>query len=174
MEDNANNETGFKIDRATSSDFTQNLVTTTVGTGVTSYAYTGLSASTTYYYRVRATNSAGDSANTTAVSATTFGTASQGPEVVGVHVGGSAWTSVSLAGGYSIPVGSGAQLLPLPWEGINQIQVTFNENVTVNQSDLLLTGVNVPSYNVAAARSATIRPPSPPPGPCRSRSETTS
>ncbi len=39
----------------------------------------------------------------------------------------------------------------MPWSGINQIKVTFNENVTVDQSDLLLTGVNVPSYNVAGS-----------------------
>ncbi len=37
----------------------------------------------------------------------------------------------------------------MPWSGINRIKVTFNESVTVNQSDLLLTGINVPSYNVA-------------------------
>ena len=36
------------------------------------------------------------------------------------------------AGGYSIPVGSGAQLLPLPWTNIDEIKVTFNENVTVD------------------------------------------
>ena len=32
---------------------------------------------------------------------------------------------------------------------INQIKVTFNTNVAVAQSDLLLTGVNVSSYNVS-------------------------
>ena len=75
--------------------------------------------------------------------------ANAGPEVEAIRVGGSSWTSGSLTGGYLIPVGSGAQLLPLPWSTINQISVTFNENVTVDQSDLLLTGVNVLSYNVA-------------------------
>ena len=71
------------------------------------------------------------------------------PQVVGVSVSGSAWTSSSLVGGYSIPVGGGAQLFPLPAANINQIEVTFNENVIVDQSDLLLTGVNVPSYDVS-------------------------
>ena len=61
---NANNQTGFQIDQATSSDFTQNLTTVTVGANVTTYSATGLSAGTTYYYRVRATNANGDSANT--------------------------------------------------------------------------------------------------------------
>ncbi len=71
------------------------------------------------------------------------------PEVVNVSVSGSTWTSSSLAGGYSIPVGCGAQLLVLPAANIDQIKVTFSENVIVDPSDLLLTGVNTPSYNVS-------------------------
>ena len=43
----------------------------TVGANVTTYNDTGLSTSTTYYYRVRATNAMGDSANTSTASATT-------------------------------------------------------------------------------------------------------
>ncbi len=68
---NAINQTGFEIDQATSSDFTQNLTTATVGANVTSYNATGLSNHTTYYYRVRAINTVGDSANTSTASATT-------------------------------------------------------------------------------------------------------
>jgi phosphodiesterase/alkaline phosphatase D-like protein len=69
--DNSNNETGFKIDQATDSGFTQNLTTVTVGANVTTYSATGLSTNTTYYYRVRSTNTLGDSANTSTASATT-------------------------------------------------------------------------------------------------------
>ena len=72
---NATNQTGFQIDQATSSNFTQNLTTVTVGTNVTTYAATGLSLGTTYYYQVRATNSAGNSANSSPASATTETTA---------------------------------------------------------------------------------------------------
>jgi Fibronectin type III domain/FlgD Ig-like domain len=71
--DNSNNETGFKIDQATTSDFLTNLTSVTVGANVTSYTATGISAGTTYYYRVRATNAVGDSANTATVSASTAG-----------------------------------------------------------------------------------------------------
>jgi uncharacterized repeat protein (TIGR01451 family) len=81
------------------------------------------------------------------------------PRVVNVVVGSDAWSSSFLsylaaqnpsnAGGYSIPVGSGAQLLPLPWTNIDEIKVTFNENVIVAQADMMLVGVNTPSYNVA-------------------------
>jgi mono/diheme cytochrome c family protein len=59
--DNSNNETGFKVQRATDSGFTTGLTTLTVGANLTSYSNTGLTASTTYYYRVLATNTAGDS-----------------------------------------------------------------------------------------------------------------
>ena len=54
--DNSNNETGFKIDQATSSRLHPGLTTVTVGANVTTYNATGLSSGTTYYYRVRATN----------------------------------------------------------------------------------------------------------------------
>ena len=51
----------------------------TVGANVTTYSATGLSANTTYYYRVRATNAAGDSANTSTASATTQDTIPAAP-----------------------------------------------------------------------------------------------
>ena len=69
-EDRSNNEDGFKIERAT-----RNLSYTqigTVGAGATSYPSIGLSNNTTYYYRVRAYNTAGNSAYSNAVSAKTF------------------------------------------------------------------------------------------------------
>ena len=57
--DNSNNETGFKVERAPGG--TTNFVEiTTVGSNVMSHQNTGLSASTSYSYRVRAYNSAGD------------------------------------------------------------------------------------------------------------------
>ncbi|HEV7298275.1 MAG TPA: PA14 domain-containing protein [Tepidisphaeraceae bacterium] len=68
--DNSGNETGFIIERSTSSSFASPTAIT-VGANVTSYANTGLSAATPYYYRVRATNAAGSSANSAMASATT-------------------------------------------------------------------------------------------------------
>ena len=58
--DNSNNETGFKIERKTSSGNYSQI--TTVSANTTSYTNTGLSSNTLYYYRVRAYNSAGNSA----------------------------------------------------------------------------------------------------------------
>jgi carboxypeptidase T len=66
--DNAGDETGFKIERDNGSGFTQ---IATVGAGITSYSNTGLTASTTYDYRVYAYNSYGDSDYSNTISATT-------------------------------------------------------------------------------------------------------
>ncbi|HQE92560.1 MAG TPA: DNRLRE domain-containing protein [Anaerolineae bacterium] len=70
--DNSGDESGFKIERSPngSSDWQQ---ITTVGANVTSHANSGLSSSTTYYYRVRAYNAYGDSGYSNTASATTDG-----------------------------------------------------------------------------------------------------
>ena len=69
--DNSSNEDGFYIDRASDSSFSTNLLTNAVGPNVTSFSATGLSANSTYYFRVRAYNSAGPTANSAPASATT-------------------------------------------------------------------------------------------------------
>lgn len=68
--DNSSNETAFELKRATDSAFTQNVVWIG-GIQGTSYSNTGLTASTTYYYKVRAKGTAQDSAYSVSVSATT-------------------------------------------------------------------------------------------------------
>ena len=80
------------------------------------------------------------------------------PTVVDVAVASTAWSSAYVSylgahnlgtGGYSIPVGSSAQSLALPWNNLDQIKVKFSENVQVEQSDLTLTGANVTQYQFA-------------------------
>lgn len=67
--DNSTNETSFLIERSLNNVmFTQ---ITATSSNVTSYPDTSLSSGTTYYYRVRATNSGGISAYTAVASATT-------------------------------------------------------------------------------------------------------
>jgi hypothetical protein len=68
--DNANNETGFRIERSkrNNSSFAE---IATVGQDVTSYNDTTVSKKTTYFYRVRATNADGDSSYSNESSATT-------------------------------------------------------------------------------------------------------
>ncbi len=73
--DNATNETGYSIERSVGTSTTYAEIATTAA-GVNTYANTGLTPSTQYNYRVRAFNSAGNSAYTSVVSATTPATTS--------------------------------------------------------------------------------------------------
>ncbi|MGB6873288.1 MAG: fibronectin type III domain-containing protein [Dehalococcoidia bacterium] len=69
-QDNSSDEAGFKIERKTGSGSYSQIAT--VGASVTSYSNTGLTASTTYYYRVRAYSVAGNSDYSNEASATTL------------------------------------------------------------------------------------------------------
>jgi len=57
--DNSENETGFKIERSTNGATYSQIAS--VAAGVTTYVNTGLSGGKLYYYRVRATNTGGNS-----------------------------------------------------------------------------------------------------------------
>jgi hypothetical protein len=67
--DHSNNETGFKVERTRHGNSFKRIAT--VGANVTTYTDTGLKASTTYRYRVRAYNSGGNSAYSNIASGTT-------------------------------------------------------------------------------------------------------
>ena len=69
-QDNSNDETGSKIERKTGSGSYSQIAT--VGANVRSYSSSGLSANSTYYYRVRAHNAAGNSQYSNEASATTL------------------------------------------------------------------------------------------------------
>jgi hypothetical protein len=68
--DHTTNEKGFSIDRATNSSFTTGLVSFHTGANVVTYSDLGVTAGTTYYYRVRAFGSSGKSTVYTAYSNT--------------------------------------------------------------------------------------------------------
>ena len=69
--DNATDESAYVVERSSdgSTDWTQ--LTSTLPADSTSYSDTGLSGSTTYHYRVKATNAVGDSGYSNTASATT-------------------------------------------------------------------------------------------------------
>ncbi len=69
--DNATNEAGFKIERCTGAGCSDFVQVATAGADVNSYANTGLAASTSYSYRVRAYNAAGDSTYSNTAGAVT-------------------------------------------------------------------------------------------------------
>jgi subtilisin family serine protease len=75
--DNSYSETGFKIERKIGDTGTYSQAAT-VGANVTTYSDTGLNGSTTYYYRVKAYSTAGDSQYSNEVSATTQAPSSEG------------------------------------------------------------------------------------------------
>ena len=75
--DNSNNEVSFKIKRSTSAAGPFTALPTSANSNDTSYIDTGLTASTTYYYQVVASNAIGDSNPTLTASATTFPTYSE-------------------------------------------------------------------------------------------------
>ena len=79
------------------------------------------------------------------------------PSVTDVTVSSTDWSSSffdylqanSLGSeGYSIPTGSTAQSLPLPWNNVNQIKITFSEDVNVDAADFSLSGVNNVAFTV--------------------------
>lgn len=70
--DNADNETGFMIERCKGSTCTNFAQIATVGANVTSYSNTRLTSKTTYRYRVRANNSLGSSGYSNIAAATTL------------------------------------------------------------------------------------------------------
>ncbi|MBE9463997.1 fibronectin type III domain-containing protein [Dyadobacter subterraneus] len=69
-EDNADNEDGFELERSTDGVGFSKI--TDLGANVTSYQNTDLNASTKYYYRIRAKNSAGFSAYSNVADASTY------------------------------------------------------------------------------------------------------
>ena len=77
--DNSSNEDGFKIERSLNNQFGPWTQIATTTAGAVSYSDTGLTADQTYYYRVRAFNSGGDSAYSNTAFAITYSTAPNAP-----------------------------------------------------------------------------------------------
>ncbi len=113
--DNANNETGFKVERSTdNTNWTE--IVGNLAANSTSYSATGLTASTLYYFRVRAYNAGGNSAYTSSASATTqSGSSTYSIEYLTVAGGGGGGTGGGggggaggsrTASGYTLTVGS--------------------------------------------------------------------
>jgi len=77
-------------------------------------------------------------------------------KVTGVAVSGSTWNASFVTavdgfdgiddGGYTLPTGSIAQLATLPWSNLDQVSITFDEDVNVTQDDLGVVGVNEIEY----------------------------
>lgn len=84
--------------------------------------------------------------------------ATNAPQVVGVLLSSTSWSSGFTSylqstglgsGGYQVPTGSAAQTDEQPWTNINQVKIRFDRDVVIDQYDLSLTGVNVSQYSFA-------------------------
>jgi len=136
--DNANNETGVKVERKAGSGGTYAQIATTAS-GATSYSSTGLSASTTYYYRVRATNASGDSAYSNEANATTSGSLPAAPS-------GLTATSIS------------SSQINLAWtdNANNETGVKVERKTgAAAYAQIALTGANTTSYNNTGLSAST-------------------
>jgi transcriptional regulator CtsR len=148
--DNSTDETGFKIERKTGSGGTWAQVVT-VGAGETTYSNTGLSDSTTYYYRVRATNAAGDSSWSNEASATTPAP-TEGPGLKGEYYDNADFTAPALArtdaqvnfnwGTGSPDPSMGADTFSVRWTGRVQAEYTEVYTFFVNTDDGVRLWVN--------------------------------
>ena len=83
---------------------------------------------------------------------------SAAPTITDFHVSSTEWSnsfvdylhSHNLGDlGYRVPVGSSLQSMSLPWFNIDQIVISFSEDVNVQAVDLALSGVNAPTVPIA-------------------------
>ena len=93
--DHASNESGFVVERCQGAGCSSFAAVGTVGANTTSYNNTGLTASTSYSYRVAATNGAGTSAYPNTTSATTPGPPPPPPFAIRINTGGPAFTDAA-------------------------------------------------------------------------------
>jgi hypothetical protein len=100
--DTSSDETGFKIERKIGSGGTYAQIGT-VAAGVTSFADSGLSANTTYYYQIRAYSGAGDSAYSNETNAKT-----SGPNSSPALTSGASASPTTVAAGQSVTFSVGA------------------------------------------------------------------
>lgn len=116
-------ETGYKLERGTSAAGPWTQIATPAADAIT-FQTTGLAQSTTYFFRIRATNNIGDSGYSEVVSATTLQAPPAAPSIFYVasnyyYQVGLAWTDVSYEDSYVVekaPTSSGTwtQLATLP------------------------------------------------------------
>ncbi len=139
--DNSTNEENFEIERCQGTGCTDFGWIGETGAGATSFSNTGLQASTTYRYRVRASNGSGDSAYSNAAEATTG----------------------ALSGGLAAPSNLAGKAISTA-----QIDLTWTDNSTnetgfklyrstdgVNFSRIATFGANVTSYSDTGRSEAT-------------------
>jgi hypothetical protein len=160
--DNSSNETGFEVKRATDSAFTQNVIWIGGIPGST-YENGGLTPSTTYYYKVRAEGTAGKSAYSTAMSATTSASSSSGTAISPHFAGINAWMPYQigahkyygqLEAKWAEVQASGARIMRYGGNGVDH----YADPAWVDPSDATKSTMNQYVLLVDAMRSRDIEP----------------
>jgi YD repeat-containing protein len=169
--DNSNNETGFKVERSTDGGATFSLLAT-VGAEVASYPNSGLTANTTYFYRVKATNGVGDSSPSNTVSATTQGLAPTVPGSLAATAFSFSridltWTSSSNHTGYvlerSLTSGTGFAQIASPSASATTFSDTGVQPSTRYFYRIKATsGVQESGYSIEASALTPVAPPTVP------------
>jgi sugar lactone lactonase YvrE len=143
----------YNVYASTSSGFTPS-ASNRIASGVvsTTYSNTGLSPSTTHYYRVTAVNAGGESPATNQASATTAG-------VMACHVSYSVtnqWNvgfggAISIQNTGTVPINSWT--LTWTWPGNQRVTQSWNANYTQTGANVTFTHM---SYNATIAPGATL------------------
>ena len=175
--DNSNNETGFRIERKTGTTGTFAQIATTAA-NVAFYADTTVVTGTTYCYRVRANNGAGNSAytneacaaapslSTVTIAATTATAREAGPTVGRFTVTRTGSTAapltVSFGSGGTATAGSdyvslpGAVTIPVGAATATITVTPINDTAVEADETVIVTLAAGASYNVGAPGSATV------------------
>lgn len=134
--------TGYRLDVSTSNvfaSFVSGYNNLNVG-NVTSYLVTGLSATTTYYYRVRATNMAGTSGNSNAVTVLTVPSAPVATAASGI-------TSSAFDANWNASTGASSYRLDVSTSNVFASFVTGYQDLNVG---------NVTTYGVTGLTGSTV------------------
>lgn len=145
--DNATNEDGFKIERSPDGSTGWTQIGTT-GANTTTYSNTGLSAATTYYYRVRAYNGSGDSSYSNTANATTQAATPSAPSSLTATAISGSQINLSWTDNASNETGFKIERSPNGSTGWTQIGTTGADTTTY--SDTGLTELNTYYYRVRA------------------------
>ncbi|MFH0887580.1 MAG: fibronectin type III domain-containing protein, partial [Planctomycetota bacterium] len=175
--DNSSNETGFKIQRSTTSASSGFTEIYTPGAGIEAQQDNSVGSATTYWYKVCATNAGGDSAYTTAATATTpaepvysiSGSVSGGTtgriyiEVNGEYNRGYG-TSIAAAGAYEVRglTGGGATYTLTAWQDTIGQGVPNASNCTgTYSSTVTIVAANATGINITLNTPAAVTPVAP-------------